>query len=289
MNLIMTSDSNAVPRVAQLARMRDGACIYYQDWGQGQPILLVHGWTCSCRFWQKNVAELAKEFRVITLDLRGHGSSSKILSGHTIAQYARDLREIIELLQVRELTLAGWSLGGPVVISYYDQFRNDSGLKALGLIDSAPYAFSAAAWNCHTLRNHNYDALNAMLASYSADPAQFAAAFTRRMFKNGIVSDEELRWISAELIKTPPWIGTAIYSDFAMSDHARLLPTIDLPVAVFSGDSAVLQQGINMGRSIAAQIPRASFYPFEDAGHLLFYEQPAKFNRALASFIREIQ
>ena len=58
--------------------MRDGARIYYEDHGQGQPILLVHGWTCSSRFWQKNVDELAKKFRVVTLDLRGHGNSSKI-------------------------------------------------------------------------------------------------------------------------------------------------------------------------------------------------------------------
>jgi pimeloyl-ACP methyl ester carboxylesterase len=283
----MTSGSNDVLRVAHVARMRDGARIYYEDRGQGQPILLVHGWTCSSRFWQKNVAELAKEFRVITLDLRGHGNSSKILSGHTIAQYARDVREIIELLQLEELTLAGWSLGGPVVLSYYDQYRDDSGLKALGLIDTAPYPFSPASWNSHSLKNHNHDALNAVFATYAADPLQFAAAFTRKMFKGGTASDEDVRWISAELTKTPPWIAMAIYSDFVMSDCARILPTLKLPVAVFAADSGIYQEGIKMGRSIAAQISRASFYPFEDAGHLLFYEQPGKFNQALTAFIRE--
>ncbi len=81
----------------------------------------------------------------------------------------------------------------------------------------------------------------------------------------------------------------AIYSDFVMSDHARALPTIKLPVAVFAADSAIYQEGIKMGRSIAAQISRASFYPFEDAGHLLFYEQPGKFNQALATFIGEVK
>jgi pimeloyl-ACP methyl ester carboxylesterase len=269
--------------------MRDGARIYYEDRGEGQPILLVHGWTCSSRFWQKNVAELAKEFRVVTLDLRGHGNSSKILGGHTIAQYARDVREIIELLQLEELTLAGWSLGGPVVLSYYDQFRDDSRLKALGLIDTAPYPFSPAPWNSHSLKNHNHDALNAMFATYAADPLQFGAAFTRKMFKGGTASDEDVRWISAELAKTPPWIAMAIYSDFVMSDHARALPTLKLPVAVFAADSDIYQEGIKMGRSIAAQISRASFYPFEDGGHLLFYEQSGKFNQALAAFIGEVK
>ncbi len=285
---VMRSD-HEFPPAAQLATMSDGARIYYEDRGQGRPILLVHGWTCSSRFWRKNVDELAKEFRVVTLDLRGHGNSSKILGGHTIAQYARDVREIVERLQLEELTLAGWSLGGPVVLSYYSQFSNDGNLKALGLIDTAPYPFSAAPWNSHSLKNHNHDALNAMFASYAADPLQYATAFTRRMFKGGIAGDEDVRWISAELAKTPPWIAMAIYSDFAMSDHARLLPTLRLPVAVFAADSAIYPQGIMMGKSIAGQLPCASFHPFADAGHLLFYEQAEQFNRALAAFVREVK
>ena len=176
-----------------------------------------------------------------------------------------------------------------MVLSYCDQYRDDSRLKALGLIDTAPYPFSAAPWNSHSLKNQNHDALNAMFATYAADPSQFAAAFTHRMFKGGTASDEDLGWISAELTKTPPWIATAIYCDFVMTDHAQILPTLKLPVAVFAADSGIYQQGINMGRSLAAQISRSSFYPFEDAGHLLFYEQPEKFNRALARFISEIK
>ncbi len=285
----MTSSGKEVLRAAQVARMRDGARIYYEDRGQGQPILLVHGWTCSSRFWQKNVDELAKEFRVVTLDLRGHGNSSKILGGHTIAQYARDVREIVELLQLEELTLAGWSLGGPVVLSYYDQFRDDSRLKALGLIDTAPYPFSSAPWNSHGLKNHNYDALNAVFAAYAADPLQYAAAFTRRMFKGGTASDEDVRWISAELTKTPPWIAMAIYSDFVMSDHARILPALKLPVAVFAADSGIYQEGIKMGRSMAAQIPRASFYPSRTAATCCSTSSPRSSTRRSRAFIGEVK
>ena len=58
--------------------------------------MLVHGWTCTSKFWQKNAPELAKEFRVVTLDLRGHGNSSKTLTGYTIAQYGRDVRAVVE-------------------------------------------------------------------------------------------------------------------------------------------------------------------------------------------------
>ena len=52
---------------------QDGAKIYYEDHGKGDVILLIHGWMCSSKFWKANVPELAKEFRVVTIDKRGHG------------------------------------------------------------------------------------------------------------------------------------------------------------------------------------------------------------------------
>lgn len=265
----------------------DGAKIYYEDQGEGQPILLVHGWLCSSRFWQKNVPELADKFRVVTIDLRGHGNSSKTLAGHTIGQYARDVRQVIERLGLQDAVLVGWSLGGPVVLSYCQQYSRDSRLKALGLVDSTPFPFSPADWNSHALRNYSYDGMNATLAVYTADPRKFAVAFTNRMFKQK-PSDAETDWVVAEMMKTPMWIAEAVYSDFVMSDLAKTLPSVKVPVIVFAANSGVFCNGIAMGKAIAGQVPHGTFIPFEDAGHMLFYEQPQKFNAALAAFIKAL-
>ncbi len=272
---------------ADYLETRDGAKIYYADQGEGQPILLVHGWLCSSKFWQKNVPELASAFRVVTVDLRGHGNSSKALTGHTIGQYARDVREIIDKLGLQETVLVGWSLGGPVVLSYYEQYGRDTRLKALGLVDSAPFPFSPAVWNSHVLRNYNYDDMNATFAACTADPRKFATAFTTRIFKQK-PSDADMDWVVAEMIKTPPWIAEAVYSDFVMSDYAKSLPAIKVPVIVFAADSGVFCHGIAMGKAIASQVPQGRFIPFEDAGHILFYEQPQKFNAALADFVKAL-
>lgn len=262
----------------------DGARIYYEDQGEGQPIVLVHGWLCSTRFWQKNVPQLAKQFRVVTLDLRGHGNSSKILTGHTIWQYAHDVRQLIEHLGLNDATLVGWSLGGPVVLSYYQQYAQDSRLKALGLVDTSPFPFSPADWNCHVLRDYNLTAMHATFAAYTADPRRFAAAFTVRMFKQR-PSDTDMDWVVAEMLKIPPWIAVAIYSDFLMSDLARVLPSVKLPLIVCGGDSGVFPDGIAMGKALAGQAPHSTFIPFEDGGHILFYEQAQRFNAELAAFI----
>jgi non-heme chloroperoxidase len=265
----------------------DGAKIYYEDQGEGQPILLVHGWMCSSKFWQKNVPGLANTFRVVTLDLRGHGNSSKALTGHTIGQYARDVREIVERLELQDVVLVGWSMGGPVVLSYYEQYGRASRLKALGLVDATPFPFGPAAWNSHMLRNYNYDGMNATFAEYTADPRKFAIAFTSRMFRQK-PSDAEMDWVVAELMKTPTWIAEAAYSDFLMSDYTKSLPAIKVPVIVFAANSGIFKNGIAMGKAIANQVPQGTFIPFEDAGHILFYEQPQKFNTALTDFVKAL-
>ncbi len=265
----------------------DEAKIYYEDHGEGQPILLVHGWICSSKFWQRNVPELAYQFRVVTLDLRGHGSSSKALTGHTIRQYARDVRGLIEHLGLQNVVLAGWSLGGPVVLSYYEQYGGDNRVKALALVDTAPFPFSPAAWNSHPMKNYNYDGMNAMFAEYRANQKGFIIAVTTRMYKQK-PSHSEIDWMVAEQMKTPTWIAEAAYSDFLMSDHARSLPAMRVPAIVFAANSGIYCNGITMGKAIAAQLPQATFIPFEDAGHLLFYEQPQKFNAALMSFVKAL-
>lgn len=266
--------------------MDDGAKIYHEDRGSGRAVLLVHGWTCSSMFWRKNMPELAGEFRTVTMDLRGHGNSSKILTGHTVDRYARDVREVIRQLDLTEVTLVGWSLGGPVVLSYYQQFASDNRVRALGLIDSTPFPFSSADWNSHGLKNYDTPGMSSMLKIYAADPLKYAVAFTFSMFKDGRVSQDDLDWITAEMTKTPPWIAMAAYSDYLMSDYTKVLPAIDVPVIVFAADSNVFKKGIDMGEGMAARIPKAVFVPFEDAGHLLFYEQPQKFNKALSDFVK---
>ncbi|HWQ61882.1 MAG TPA: alpha/beta hydrolase [Negativicutes bacterium] len=276
-----------MPKQCGYCETRDGAKIYFEDEGKGQPLVLIHGWNCSGRFWRRNVPGLAGRFRVITMDLRGHGNSSKILSGHTIADYAKDVRTLLEYLELSNAFLVGWSMGGPVVLAYWRQYLHDHRLSALGLVDTAPAPFSSGDWNSHGLKDSNVDSLNAALAALTADPRQFYISFATNMFKNN-PSPQDLDWIVGELAKTPPWIAGAIYSDFVISDYTAVLPTITVPAIVFACDSRLFADGIKMGRYLADHIPSASFTQFTDAGHILFYEQPEVFNQSLRQFVARL-
>ena len=73
-----------------------------------------------------------------------------------------------------------------------------------------------------------------------------------------------------------------------MSNYAKSLPAIKVPIIGFAADSDVFPKGIAMGKAIASHVPRGTFVPFGDAGHLLFYEQPQKFNDALSDFVKAL-
>ena len=73
----------------------DGVQLYYEDVGEGRPLLLIPGWTCTHHFFQKNIAALAQSCRVIAPDMRAHGDSAKVVWGHRIARYAKDVKDLL--------------------------------------------------------------------------------------------------------------------------------------------------------------------------------------------------
>ena len=220
------------------------------------------------------------------MDMRGHGNSSKILTGHTIPEYARDVRELIEHLGLDGATLFGWSLAGQVVLSYWQQYSDDSRLKALGLVDINPAPFSQEAWNCHMLKENTFDGMNMLNNFQATDAKSFAGVFAGK-FRDTKPPEDEFEWMVAELLKTPVWIATAIHADFLMRDYTPVLPTITIPTIVFAANSHVFPRGIDQGQYLADQIPGSSFAPFDTGGHLLFYDKAEKFNQMTADFIQD--
>ncbi|HSX72343.1 MAG TPA: alpha/beta hydrolase [Pseudomonas sp.] len=117
---------------------RDGVEIYYKDWGSGQPILFSHGWPLNGDSWESQMLFLADHgYRVIAHDRRGHGRSSQPWHGNDMDHYADDLAELIEVLDLRDLVLFGFSTGGGEVARYIGRHGTDRVAKA-GLISAVP-------------------------------------------------------------------------------------------------------------------------------------------------------
>lgn len=266
----------------RLLPLSDGALMWHTEAGSGVPLVLLHGWRGTSRFWRRNAPELAAAFRVVVPDLRGHGTSTKILSGHAIPQYARDLRELFTHLNLDRPVLAGWSMSGNIAMEYWRQFGS-AGVRGIALVDASLAPFAPDEWNSFRLKA-GADAHSENMRLLRNDPERSARAFAASMFGAVKATEEELDWMTDEMSKTPPWIATAIHADFVARNYERLLPDVDVPVAVFSG--AFSSESLNMGRHFTQRVRYGSYYPYPHCGHMPFYEDAATFNRQLAEFCR---
>ena len=91
---------------------------WVEDAGAGPPVVFVHGWSMSGRFFQRQLHGLSAGHRVVVPDLRGHGRSEKALHGHTVPGYARDLQALLVQLGVHRPVLVGWSMGAMVASEF---------------------------------------------------------------------------------------------------------------------------------------------------------------------------
>src|SRR4030081_567832 len=112
-----------MPKLAVGTESSNPVELHYQDYGTGTPVVLIHGWPLSGRSWENQVPALLEAgYRVITYDRRGFGNSSQPWSGYDYDTFAADLNELLEHLDLREITLVGFSMGGGEVVRYLSAY-----------------------------------------------------------------------------------------------------------------------------------------------------------------------
>ena len=119
----------------------NGVALHVRDRGEGTPIVFLHGVMCSGRLFGEQLDGLSTAYRVVAPDFRGHGESDKPLSGHTVPNYARDLRGMLEAIGVHRPVLVGWSMGAMVAYEFLRELGEDS-VAGLVIVDQPPADFA---------------------------------------------------------------------------------------------------------------------------------------------------
>ncbi|MXY96798.1 MAG: alpha/beta hydrolase [Gemmatimonadetes bacterium] len=267
----------------------DGVRLYYEDTGSGKPVFLIHGGGLSLGWWRKQFPVLSQRFRVIAADTRGNGRSDKTPWGHRTARYAMDVRQIIETLDLDEVTLVGWSIGARTVLSYIELFRNHR-LKGVVLVDEVPSIEvhdppDPPDLDAETVSDPPEHDAEPAAESPSEDETERKRRQLRSMFVSLDVPDAELDVLLEESRENTPAQGVTLGPDYQAQDWRPMLPSIDLPVLIATGGKSGAFPGC---RYMHEHIPGARMEVFEDSGHVLFYEEPDRFNAVVTAFVDEL-
>ena len=264
----------------------DGAQIFYEEAGQGRPLVLLHGWTFTGRFFRNNVPALAQHARVITPDLRGHGRSDKPGHGYRVSRLAADLRDLMEALDLRDATLLGWSLGAPVIWIYLELFGRERVRDAI-FVQQTPRQYYTPDWKLGHASCYDQAGLAITQVKLTTDPASFDEQNLLSCLHTPL-SEGEKRFLLDEMALSPPDARASIMADHTMHDWRDLLPRLDLPALVL----VARQDGVLDWRGpawVGEHMPKATTVFFENSAHMLFHDEPEKFNRTVVDFLTEVR
>ena len=244
----------------------NGTDLYYEDHGAGQPVVFLHGWGTSGRVWGAQLPDLIQDHRVLTVDWRGCGRSSRPATGNTIANVARDICEFIDVLGLPAPVLAGSSIAGAFVI---EAARADPArLGGIVLVDAGVHYFSQGL----------DEQMRDLFAALRADRAGTLAAIIPNWYRPG-ASAAVIDWTVRQILDSGVFIDELI-TDQARYDPRGYLSKLDLPVTFLHGvlDAEIPRQ---VPQECAALIPAAEVRFIGGAGHMAQQDQPEPFNRAL--------
>ncbi|GAA2864548.1 arylesterase [Actinoplanes cyaneus] len=263
-----------------------GVELHYEDFGSGDPVVLIHGWPLSGRSWEAQIAPLVEAGkRVITYDRRGFGQSSQPWDGYDYDTFAADLDALLTALELTNVTLVGFSMGGGEVARYLGAYGSARVARAVFAGAVPPYLYK-------TEDNPGGGLDDATIKSFQdgviADRIAFVDGFAANFFTAGgtsKVSDAQVRY-AQELAHVASAKGTLdCIGAFSYTDFRPDLAKIDVPVLVIHGDSDAIVPIEVSGARTAESIPGAKLVVIKDGPHGINASHPAEFNQALIEFL----
>ncbi|HJO95418.1 MAG TPA: alpha/beta hydrolase [Victivallales bacterium] len=267
----------------------DGVKLHYIEAGSGQPLVMIPGWSQTAEQFKYQIDNLSSKYRIIALDMRGHGESDKPSHGYRVSRFAMDVHEILTTLNLDNIVLLGHSMGCAVIWSYWDLFGSDKLLK-LVLVDQSPFITSNFNWSDNESKScGSFFNLNSLMNTYNALNGPDSEEFTKKMI-NGMLtstlSEKKRKWIIKQNFKFPRKYAASLLYSNCTRDWRDTIPRINIPTQIISGRVSIVpwQSQVWIHDQIAGS--KLDIFEEKEGGqHFMFIENPNKFNRIITEFI----
>lgn len=261
--------------------------LHYEDVGTGNPVVLIHGWPLSSRSWENQVPALVEAgYRVVTYDRRGFGDSSQPFDGYDYDTFAADLDALLIHLDLTEVTLVGFSMGGGEVVRYIGTYGEARIAKAVLASAVPPFLYKSAD---HPDGGLDDATIAGFQEAITADRLAFLDGFIELFFtagdKNDLVSKPLKNYALGIAAQASPKGTLDCVAAFGRTDFRADVAKVTVPTLVIHGDSDGVVPYDVSGKYSAALIPGATLHVVKDGPHGINVSHTQEFNAALLDFL----
>jgi pimeloyl-ACP methyl ester carboxylesterase len=262
-----------------------GISIYLKDYGEGKPVILIHGWPLSGEMWEYQIETLVKAgLRVITYDRRGFGKSSQPWFGYDYDSMADDLREIIDELELTDVTLVGFSMGGGEVVRYFSRHGGKNVSKAVLVASIIPFMLQTG--DNDGVPREEFDKMSAQIRE---DRMAFLESFGKMFYGvNFIKKPVSQAYLQHDMMLAAcasPRATLECLTAFSTTDFRSELPSLNVPTLLIHGDSDKTVPIELSSEKAVGLLPNSQLIVYDGAPHGLFYTEKDRLNADLITFI----
>jgi non-heme chloroperoxidase len=262
--------------------------LYYEDHGSGPPVVLLAGWPLDSRSWEPQLACLIDAgYRVVVYDRRGFGRSSRPAAGYDFDTLAEDLHAVLVALDLREVTLVGFSLGTGELARYVGAHGTER-LRGCVFIETLAHSFAKSPEN---LTGADPAVVASVQQAIAADRFQWLTGLLGDLFN----LDENLgQRISEETVRAT-WSAAADASPIAtwacppgwLEDFSRDITRIDVPTLILHGTADRILPIEGQGRRLHAALPDAHYVEIDGGPHVMGVTHAREVNDQLLAFLSQ--
>lgn len=268
----------------------DNVKLHYIDKGSGQTLLIVPGFAQSVEQYEHQIKGLCQSYRILAVDMRGHGDSEKVEYGYKVARFSKDLHEFITFLNLDGIVLLGHSIGTAVIWTYLELFGFTQIAKLICMSHPAVMV-SNPLWSSVEVEHYGPLASSASIMdvvnSFTHGKGDaYSSVMLERMLSDSI-STLDKQWLLNSSLKLPRKQAAVLMYNCFHQDWRDLLPRITIPTLIIVGRAGLISASSQMW--LHEQIPHSKMIIFEESEggkHFMFYENPEKFNQVVDEFIQ---